>query len=95
MVREFEEGVLRIEFYNKPAKYGAFETDYTVFGPGFSTTLENVLIWTGVTNDVKYATTHLVLRKIPAGTFMMGSDPSEERYSDDQTRHQVTLNKAR
>ena len=33
---------------------------------------EDALCWTGVTNDVKYATTHLVMRRIPAGTFKMG-----------------------
>ena len=87
------EDVKRVDFYNQPDKFGSFVTDYKVFGSEFSTTLENVLIWTGVTNDVKYATTHLVLRKIPAGTFTMGSDPSEEKYSGDQTRHQVTLTK--
>ena len=39
----------------------------------------------------EYKTTKLVLRRIPAGTFMMGS-PSGElgRYSD-ETQHQVTL----
>jgi formylglycine-generating enzyme required for sulfatase activity len=31
-------------------------------------------IWTGVTNDIKYATTHLVLRRIPAGIRKVG-DP--------------------
>ena len=87
------EDVKRIDFYNKPAKYGTFETDYTAFGSEFSTTNENVLVWTGVTNDIKYATTHLVLRKIPAGTFMMGSDPSDASYKDNQFKHQVTLTK--
>lgn len=87
------EDVKRVDFYNRPDKFGSFVTDYTVFGSGFSTTLENVLVWTGVTNDVKYATTHLVLRKIPAGTFMMGSDPSDAAYKDNQLRHQVTLTK--
>ena len=47
-------------------KYGAIETDFGKIGPGFNTSLEDVIIWTGVTNDVKYKTTHLVMRKIPA-----------------------------
>lgn len=85
------EDVKRSDFYNNRAKYGTFETDYTVFGSEFSTTLQNVLVWTGVTNDVKYATTHLVLRKIPAGTFTMGADSSEDKYDDKQQKHQVTL----
>ena len=86
------EDVKRSDFYNNRAKYGTFETDYTVFGSEFSTTLQNVLVWTGVTNDVKYATTHLVLRKIPAGTFTMGADSSEAAYSAKEQKHQVTLN---
>ena len=59
-------------------KYGTIETNYTAFTT-FNTPVSDVIIWTGVTNDVKYATTHLVLRKIPAAgqTFTMGS-PSEE-----------------
>ena len=31
------------------------------------------LVWTGVTNDVAYKTDKLVLRRVPAGTYMMGS----------------------
>lgn len=31
------------------------------------------VVWTEVTNDIKYATTHLVLRRIPAGTMKVGS----------------------
>ena len=49
---------------------GAVETDYAAlgakYGATFSTSLEDVCIWTGVTNDVKYKSTHMVLRKIPA-----------------------------
>jgi len=33
----------------------------------------SAVIWTAVTNDIKYATTHLVLRRIPAGTKKVGS----------------------
>ena len=46
-------------------KYGTYETSYSAFGSGFNTPLSNPIIWTGVTNDVKYMTTHMVLRKIP------------------------------
>jgi formylglycine-generating enzyme required for sulfatase activity len=44
----------------------------------------------GWTDEYKY--TKMVLRKIPAGTFMMGS-PEEElgRYGHRETQHQVTL----
>lgn len=58
-------------------EYGAVETDFAKVGKAFgvseelngmkfNTTLEDVVIWTGVTNDVRYKTTHLVMRKIPA-----------------------------
>ncbi len=33
----------------------------------------SAVIWTAVTNDIKYATTHLVLRRIPAGTRKVGN----------------------
>lgn len=53
---------------------GAVETKYSDIHPDFNTGLEDVVIWTGVTNDVKYKTSHLVLRKIPAKnkTFLFG-----------------------
>ena len=47
-------------------KYGAVETDFGKIGEGYNTTLDDVVIWTGVTNDVAYKTTKLVMRKIPA-----------------------------
>ena len=49
--------------------YGSVETDYGKIGEGYTTTLKDVLIWTGVTNNPAYKTTKLVLRRIPAGTF--------------------------
>ncbi len=67
-------------------KYGAVET---TFKHGTST-LENVLIWTGVTNDVAYKTTKMVFRKIPAGTFTMGSATGGDR-PDREVPHEVTL----
>ena len=50
-------------------KYGAVETDYSRIGPGYTTMLDDVIIWTGVTNYPGAKTDLLVLRKIPAGTF--------------------------
>lgn len=50
-------------------KYGTVETDFGAIGEGYTTTLDDVIIWTGVTNDIAYKTTKLVLRKIPAGDF--------------------------
>ena len=48
-------------------KYGSYETDFAKLGDGFKTPLADVLIWTGVTNNIDYKTTHLVMRKMPAG----------------------------
>lgn len=75
-------------------KYGTIETNYTAF-TGFETPVDDVLIWTGVTNDIKYATTHLVMRKIPAKgqTFKMGSPDTEIGRATDggETQHNVTM----
>jgi len=51
-------------------KYGAYETDYT-YANGGAWNPANVLIWTGVTNNPAYKTTHLVMRKVPNGSFTM------------------------
>lgn len=75
-------------------KYGTIETNYTALGSGFTTPLTDVLIWTGVTNDAKYATTHLVMRKIPAKnqTFTMGSPTDEiERSNSYQSKVNGTV----
>lgn len=68
--------VTRAQLLN--GEMGTVETDYTKF-TGYNTPVSDVIIWTEVTNDVKYATTHIVLRKIPAKDqkFMMGSPESE------------------
>ena len=62
------EDVTRAQLLN--GERGAVETDYAAlgakYGATFSTGLDDVVIWTGVTNDVKYKSTHMVLRKIPA-----------------------------
>ena len=76
--------VTRADILN--GKYGTYETDYSVFSsfgrniPGgypdvtYSTTLSDVLVWTGVTNGDLYRTSKLALRKIPAAgkSFGMG-----------------------
>ena len=52
--------VRRADFYN--GRYGAYEESFAYVG---ETSLSDVFIWTSVTNDVKYKTTHMVFRKIP------------------------------
>ena len=72
------EDVTRKDLLN--GKWGSVETDFAKIGDGFNTTLKNVLIWTAVTNDVKYKTTHLVMRKIPAAgkEWKIGSPTGEK-----------------
>ncbi len=75
-------------------KYGSWETDFTKIGSDFRTSLEDVLIWTGVTNDVAYKTTKLVMRKIPAKdvVWTMGSPATElGRTLSSETNHLVKL----
>ena len=76
-------------------RWGTVETDFSKIGDGFNTTLSDVIIWTGVTNDAKYATTHLVMRKIPAEnvTWSMGARADDVAYgkAGSGLRHDVTL----
>lgn len=70
--------VTRADILN--GKYGTYETDYSKIGPGFTTSLSDVLIWTGVTNGDLYRTSKIVLRKIPAAgkSFTMGVRASQK-----------------
>ncbi len=77
-------------------KWGSIERDFSRIGDGFNTTLDDVIIWTAVTNDVKYKTTHLVMRKIPAANkvWKIGSPTTEQGRNiklDDETQHNVKL----
>jgi len=66
--------------------YGAVQTNPV---PGV-----NSVIWTGVTNNPVYATDKLVLRRVQAGTFPMGSPVSElGRTATSEDLHTVTLTK--
>ena len=48
--------------------------------------------WTGVTEDDKYKTTHLVVRRIPAGAFTYGTTAGTDAYRDeDIVRKSVSL----
>ena len=84
--------VTRADLLN--GKYGAVETDFGKVGDGFSTTLDNVVVWTGVTNIPAYKTTKLVMRKIPAGTFSMGQTGGNFGSTGNAEQvHDVTLTK--
>ncbi len=82
--------VSRAELLN--GNYGAVEQSFEFVG---TTSLQDVLIWTGVTNNIAYKTTHMVFRKIRPGTFTMGSPEGESNNRKDarETQHQVTLTK--
>ena len=90
-----ESNYSRADFYNGKVEDGDFVTDFKAIDSTFSTSLDDVLIWTGVTNNVKYKTTHLVMRKIPAAnmTWTMGAPAAEvgNRYRTVETNHLVRL----
>ena len=90
--------ITRADFYNGLVEDGDFVTDYTSLHTRFlapsSAMIGDILIWTGVTNNVKYKTTHLVMRKIPAANkvWTMGALPTESGYqSSTETNHFVKL----
>ena len=90
--------ITRADFYNGKVEDGDYVTDYTSLHSRFlapsSELVDDVLIWTGVTNNVKYKTTHLVMRKIPAANkvWRMGALPTESGYQPaTETNHLVKL----
>ena len=90
--------ITRADFFNGKVEDGDYVTDYTSLNsraltPTFDM-VGDVLIWTGVTNNVKYKTTHLVMRKIPAANkvWRMGALPAETGYrAATETNHLVKL----
>ena len=85
--------VTRADILN--GKMGSYETDFGKIGDGYKTSLSDVLIWTGVTNEAKYATTCLVMRKVKAKdiTWTMGSPVDERDHRDDEFAHEIKLTK--
>ena len=68
--------------------WGAWERDY------WGEDMARTVIWTGVTNDVKYASTHLVMRRIPEGTFQFGTATDSPAHDDNDTfATSVTISK--
>ena len=82
------EDVTRAQLLN--GEKGPVETDFGRIGEGYRTSLDDVVIWTGVTNFPKYKTTHLVMRKIPAKDFVwqIGSPADEPGRSVSDTEEQ-------
>ena len=92
----------RADFYNdRGQKYGGWETNFAAIGYSpskgvefpYTTSLKNVFIWTGVTNNIEYKTTKLVMRRIPAKnqTFMMGGANDWKKADSDNYLLSVTL----
>ena len=77
-------------------KYGAVVTNFANIGQGFKTLLDDVIIWTDVTNNPAYKDTHLVMRKIKAKNVLwtIGSPESEygrEFEGRSEAQHTVKL----
>lgn len=49
--------------------YGSYETDMSKFGI-VNCSLRNPIVWTACTNEEKYVATHMLFRRIPAGSFI-------------------------
>ena len=92
----------RADFYNDRGRvYGGWETNFAAIGYSpskgeeypYTTSLEDVFIWTGVTNNIEYKTTKLVMRRIPAKnkTFLMGGANDWKYYASDNYSLSVTL----
>jgi formylglycine-generating enzyme required for sulfatase activity len=80
--------LIRADFYNNNG-YGAFETDFSKFGEGWNTSLSDVFIWTGVTNNPLYKTSKIVMRYIPAKNITWTMGNNDVSYAS--PAHQVTL----
>ena len=86
------EDVTRKDLLN--GKWGAFETDYGRIGAGFKTGLDDVLIWTGVTNNPAYKTDKMVMRKIHAKDVVWHSGDPEgfvKNHLDSSPRSWIKL----
>ena len=75
------EDVTRKDLLN--GRWGTIETSFAAFGPGFKTGLQDVLVWTGVTNNPIYKTDKLVMRKVhAAGVTWQSGDPPNYPYNN-------------
>ena len=73
---------------------GPWESDFSCIGSGFNTTLGDLVIWTGVTNDLAYKTDKLVMRKVKAtsrSSWMIGTSNAWANNYGTEPLHEVTL----
>ncbi|MGI6495001.1 MAG: formylglycine-generating enzyme family protein [Kiritimatiellia bacterium] len=70
----------RRDFYNNPATYGAFTTNYASVGPGFHSFLDpgETFVWTGVNSNDVYKTDKLALKLIRAKDAVWPFGPSAD-----------------
>ena len=69
--------------------WGAWERDY------WGADMARTVIWTGVTNNPAYKTTHLVMRRIPEGEFAYGTSKDCSLFVEaDTPRMTLTMPKA-
>lgn len=87
--------VTRADLLN--GKYGAYEKSYAKIGEGYETSLEDVIIWTGVTNYPGAKTDKLIMRKISAAdrVWQIGSSSDEpgRAVKDSESQYHVRLSK--
>ena len=79
----------------KNGRYGSWTDDMEATF-GITNSMDDILVWTGVTNDLRWAKDKMVFRKIPAGgkTFRMGAQDGEaDASATRQKAYYATLSK--
>ena len=64
----------------KSGTYGGWTEDYSAFYLQDRHPAWDRFIWTGLTNDLKYAVTNMVFRRIPAGSMKMNRNDISDSY---------------
>ena len=83
--------VTRADFLN--GKYGAYETDYSRIYSEYTASIPDGIIWTGVTNNPAYKSTHIVMRHIKCKDvqWTMGDPSTLLNYDSASPSCQVVL----
>ena len=79
----------------KNGRYGSWTDDMEATF-GLTNSVDDLLVWTGVTNDLRWAKDKMVFRKIPAGgkTFRLGSQEGEtDAHVNREKTYNATLSK--